>query len=54
MDDCVRLLCFCVVLCVQVAALHLADPPSKESSTLWKKIKELKKAVKAQQRAVEP
>jgi hypothetical protein len=34
MDVCVRLYYVCAVLCVQVAALRLADPPSKESCRL--------------------
>jgi hypothetical protein len=32
-----------VLSCVQVAALRRADPPSKESYRLSKRIKELKK-----------
>jgi hypothetical protein len=38
---------------VQVAALRRADPPSKESYRLCKRSRNWK-AVKAQQRAVEP
>jgi hypothetical protein len=34
MDVFVRLFCVCVALCVQVTALRLADPPSKESYRL--------------------
>jgi hypothetical protein len=56
MDICVRLFCVCTVLCAgsQVAAFQLADPPSKESYRLCKKIKKLNKSAKVQQRAVEP
>jgi hypothetical protein len=39
---------------VQVAALRWADPPSKETYRLCKKIQGTEKAAKAQQRAVEP
>jgi hypothetical protein len=48
MDICVSL------FCVQIAALRRADPPSKGSYRLCKKIKKLKKMAKLQQRAVEP
>jgi hypothetical protein len=37
MDVCVRLFCVCALLCVQVAALRRADPPSKESYRLCKR-----------------
>jgi hypothetical protein len=36
MDVCFRLFCVCAVLCVRVAALRRADPPSKESYRLCK------------------
>jgi hypothetical protein len=39
---------------MQVAPLRRADPTSKESYRLCKKIEEIKKAAKAQQKAVEP
>jgi hypothetical protein len=42
----------CLVSCVQVAALRRADPPSKESYRV--RDQETEKAVKAQERAVEP
>jgi hypothetical protein len=42
-----------VLSCVQVVALRLADPPSKEF-TDWLKGQKNKKAAKVQQRAVEP
>jgi hypothetical protein len=48
MDVCVRL------FCVQVVALRRADPPSKGSYRLCKKIKKLRKRAKVQQRAVPP
>jgi hypothetical protein len=38
---------------VQVAALRRADPPSDVSNWLWKD-KETEKAVKVQERALEP
>jgi hypothetical protein len=47
----VRLVCVCVVLCVQVAALRWADPPSKESTDCVKD--QETEVAKAQQRAVE-
>jgi hypothetical protein len=58
MDVCVRLFCVCAVLRVQVAALRLADPPSKESYRQCKKScrvkdQETEKVEKAQQRAVQ-
>jgi hypothetical protein len=48
-DICVCLFCICVVLCVQVAALRLADPPSKESYRLCKRSRNWK-AAKVQQK----
>jgi hypothetical protein len=42
-----------VLSCVQVAALRLADPPSKKSYRLYKN-QDTEKAAKAQQRAVGP
>jgi hypothetical protein len=51
MDIGVRLFYVCVVLCVQVAALRRADPPS---TTNCVKDQETEKVAKAQQRAVEP
>jgi hypothetical protein len=39
---------------MQVAALQLANLPSKESYRLFEKDQETEKAAKAQQRAVEP
>jgi hypothetical protein len=53
MDVCLHLFCVCAVLCVQVAALQWADPPSKESCQLRKRSRNWKVA-KAQQRVVEP
>jgi hypothetical protein len=54
MNVCVRLFCVCAVLCVQVATLRRADPPSKESYRQYKKDQRTEKAAKAQQRAIEP
>jgi hypothetical protein len=42
-----------VLPCVHVAALRLADPPSKVSCRLCKRLR-TEKAAKVQQRAVEP
>jgi hypothetical protein len=53
MDVCVRLFSLYVLPCVQVAALRRADPQSKESYRLCKRLRNWKSA-KAQQRAVEP
>jgi hypothetical protein len=39
---------------VQVAALRRADPLSKESYRLYKKIKKLKKRLRSNKRNVEP
>jgi hypothetical protein len=50
---CVRLFCVCVV-CVKVATLRQADPPSKEFYRLCKNDYETEKEARAQQRAVEP
>jgi hypothetical protein len=49
MDVCVRLLCVCATLCVQIAALRRADPPSKDCV----KDQETEKAAKVQQRTAE-
>jgi hypothetical protein len=49
MDVFVRLFCVCAVLCVQVAALRRADPPSKESYLLCKRSRKWK-AAKDQQK----
>jgi hypothetical protein len=53
MDVCVRLLCVCAVLCVQVATLRRADPPSKESYQLCKSSRYWKEA-KVQPKAEQP
>jgi hypothetical protein len=53
MDICVRLFFLCAVLCVQVAALRRADPPSKQSHRMCKRSRNWK-AAKGLQRAVEP
>jgi hypothetical protein len=50
MDVSVRLFCVRAVLCVQVAALRGADPPSKESYRLCKRTRNWK-AANVQQRA---
>jgi hypothetical protein len=54
MDVCVCTYYVFVLSCVQVAALRWADPPSKESYRLCKKDREIEKAAKTQQKAVEP
>jgi hypothetical protein len=53
MDVCVRLFCVCAVICMQVAALQRADPPSKEFYRLCKRSRKWK-ADKVQQRDIEP
>jgi hypothetical protein len=53
MDVCVHLFYVSVVL-VSLAALRLADPPSKESYRLYIKDYRTEEEARAQQRAVEP
>jgi hypothetical protein len=53
MDVFLPLFCVCVVLCVQVAALRLSDPSSKESYRPYKSLRNWKTG-KVQQRAVQP
>jgi hypothetical protein len=53
MDVSVRLFCIHAVLCVHVAVLRRADPPSKESYRLCKRSRNWE-AAKVQQRAIEP
>jgi hypothetical protein len=50
----VRFFSVFVLSCVYVAALRRADPPSKESYSLFKKYYESEEEARAQQRAVEP
>jgi hypothetical protein len=50
----VRLFCVCVALCVQVATLQRADPPSKVSCRQCKKVYETEEKARAYQTSVEP
>jgi hypothetical protein len=53
-DVCVCVYSVLVLSCVQVSALHRADPSSKESYRLCIKDNETEDEARAQQRAVEP